>query len=625
MLKPERMALELLEYKLDDARARRAPKGGADGWALHDFVMRRLATLSPEEKARLASAGQALLRLSERPGGAEHVKTFDQVTLSTVEGAVLPTQSDDTTPQLLSQEELEEQACLRRLAKRVWSFDLDRVVERLTTAYKAERERHTARVLYGLMRNFARYSREVTFYEDVHLIHFKVTESIPELSDPLASLTEARNISTLIYEIIEVIMTLKSRNSPYARLQIREEEALDYLRRMALAVARDPYAGRMTAVAPKGPTSRQLRMAIEELEREPLREDEREQQRRRLQERLRSARAYERTQRELFEKDVQMFRQAVDGFFDQLSSCLPRRVGGLASEPQLPGGVLFAVNPGLRLESTPKGAMTLTVNVKGPVRLAFGGEELALTRSGEAIGLYVGGQEHTLDLRLDVRTRRKRLLAFREGCYVHLRLMDDSRSLAALTAEALLVIKVLGSPHRDDLVTLLRTATGVARGDPQEVVRRALARMVELVATAPEQRLAVKGFVQAAQRAVGLSLPETVLGELADGIGRFVALDEGDLEGLLEELGDAKQGPFNLGNDPKSLTVAGEPLTVRRYPPRKGELADSVVLMAPGKVVASFYNSLIHPFESGTLVCTRCDSELLVLFFEGVKVSPTAR
>jgi hypothetical protein len=618
MLKPERVALELLEYKLSDLRAQRTPKGGqASVWALYGYLLQHLKALSNEERQRFEAAGQELTRSSARVGSGSPSVGIDDLIIGAATGAASVPFDEVAPPVVLNPRELEEQSILKRLAKRVWWFELEQVIARMATVYRAERERQTARLLYGLMRNFSHYSQEVTFYEDVYLLHFKVREPLPELSDPLVSLNDVGNIATLLHDLVELILTLKQPGGPYARLQIREEQVLDYLRRMAEMVARDPFAGRITAMAPKGLSSRQLKLAIEELEREPLREGEREARRRELESRLAAARAYERTQRKLFDNDVKRYRQAVEGLFSHLGAYLPRRVGGLAGEPQLPGGVLFAVNPGLRLEAVPRQADALTLRLKGPLRFQFAGSELAVTSSEQAgANLFVGSEAHSVESRQDIKVGRKRLVAFYESGYLHLRSLDTSRSLAALVDEALFVREVLDSPHAGTLTELMRVATGVADGDLHEVVRRAIVRFRELVAKSPEPAKAVSGFLFGALRAAKLEPPGEVVTDLANRLTRLMGSEAPTLERLIAEVGDAKQGLYQLGSEPLSLHVAGVPLTVRLYRPVGERGPGNVVVMMPDRPLGSFESYLVQPLGRGTLVCVRSESDLAVFYFD---------
>ena len=198
-----------------------------------------------------------------------------------------------------------------------------------------------------------------------------------------------------------------------------------------------------------------------------------------LTERLRITTAFERQQREAFQQDVYSFTAAVHSFFSRLERYLPGRVGGEALEPQLSGGVLFAVNPALRVNNVATGASSVTVHLKGPTRFALAGVDIAVTGS-PLPSLYVNGQDHRLQPRLRLSVDGATLVAIHESNYLHLNVRDEVRSLAALTAEALAVYYVLSSPRRTDLLRVLRAAANVATGDPQSLVGQALGRLREL-------------------------------------------------------------------------------------------------------------------------------------------------
>lgn len=625
MLKPERLALELLEYKLDDLKAGRksSSERNTSVWKLRDHLMGHLQALDPDERNRLNAAVQLLKTFSERSAQPqapqatldfnfnELVLDTDEPPITTVSGAVLvaPTMN-------LSAAEQEEQAILKRLARRVWWFEVERVVQRLAATCRAERDRHTARIIYTFTRNLAAYAKEPAFSEDIALQHFKVKEAVPELADPLISLNNIESISGLIQEVIELALSLKQSGSPYEKLQLPEHESLNYLRRMALAVARDPYAGKLSVVAHKSMSSRQLQLAIEELNREPMREEQRHAERRRLEERLQAARAFERSQRQLFDKDVQAFRHAVDVFFDQLAVYLPERIGGRAGEPRLPGGVLFAENAALRIERVPRDAMFLTLRLKGPLRFKFAGLDLAIMGSGRALSLYVGDTERVLEPRLEIAVDRRRLLVFREDPYVHLRIQDESRSLATLVTEVLVVYHVLRSPHGDNLLELLKAATGVSAGEPQEAIRQALQRLSHFVLRAPQPAKAIQGFIIGAQRATKVNVPEDALDEFIKQLHLVTKAGASDLATLLDGVAGAKKGLYQLTDDPLSLDLGGQPITIRLYRSRDATQPDNVVVMMPGKPLGSFTDYLIQPLGMGTLMCIKAEEELAVFYFE---------
>lgn len=624
MMKPEPLALELLEYKVNDLLVGRQVRGGAASvWALHDFLVASVVRLDDGERARLHAIGERLSRLGRAMGRDKQVvKNLDDLELGgDLAGSQQAAGVAPTPPVVaLSPAEFEEQQALKRLARKVWWDDLERVLQRLAASYRAERDRQTARALYATLRNLAHYARSGTFAQDANLAHFRVLEPVPELSDPLVSITTVESIVELLRELATIALTFKQPGSPYAALSIPEEQVLPYLRRVALAVARDPYAGRRSLLPAKGPTSQQLRTAIQELSKESLREEARREERQRLEQRLQEALSFERTQQQLFERDVQLYTQAVETLFEQLGQHLPKRVGGSASDPQLPSAVLFAENPALRVESVPLGSQAVTIYLRGPVRFKLGGVELGIMGSAGAWSLYVADQQLPLEPRMSLKIGRRRLLLFHEGQYVHVRLQDEARSLASLVAEALTLQTVLQPGLQVPLLTLLKTATGVPVGEPQEMARQAIARLQHMSDKTPDRRKALDGFLRGAARAARLSIDDEVLKTLVAQLHTTMTISDDGLGSLLMPIKERQGGVYPLSDEPLSLSFDGMPLTVRRYRSRGQGVPESIVVMMPGRPLGSFTDCLLTPFGSGTLLCARSGDTLAVFYLPQHKI-----
>lgn len=171
-----------------------------------------------------------------------------------------------------------------------------------------------------------------------------------------------------------------------------------------------------------------------------MREAAREEQRRILEGRLREAKTLEKGQRQLFDEDVARFVEAVGRFFSSVAPYLPKTVGGAADEPHLPGGVLFAENPALKLERLPAGAASVTMRLRGPLRFRFAGLEMAVVGSGQTLSLVAGDEQRPLEPRMLLGVGRQEIVAFAEGGYLHFKRLNEARSFAALTAEAFAVL-----------------------------------------------------------------------------------------------------------------------------------------------------------------------------------------
>ena len=621
------VALELLEYKLKDLEAGREVRGGTgSAWELYTHLLQDTSLESSEQK-RISAAGDKLRRLSETPQKPKDVLEtlesliFEDFALEPSPKKTMTPVFDEPPPVLdMDLEVLEEQSVLQRLAKRVWWSEMEVTVHELAVRCRAERERTTARLLFAVVRNLERYLKTPEGVADTALSQFKVVDAVPERDDPLISLNDLESLAALIRDLTETIMALGEGTGPFRNVSMPQGQALGFVKRLALAVARDPYAGKLVGTPQRGPSSESLRLAIQEVAKEPLREEQRQAQKQALEERLRVTTAYERQQRETFQQDVQRFTTAMHVFFDHLERYLPAKVGGEAGDPQLRGGVLFAVNPALRIDTVARDASAVTVHLKGPTRFTLGGLELAITGSARAQSLFVGGQEHPLQPRLKVSTGRHAVVAVQEGQYLYLNVMNEARSLAVLLAEALCVFFVLSSPRKSELLRVLRTAANVVAGEPRDAIVQALDQLRETSGRAPERRQALTGLLTGAARGVGVSLPDGLIPELA---GRLYTAMTVSADAVQQVLGSAKGAQttvHTLSDEPLSLTIAGQPVTVRKYRGRAETAQESVVVMLPGQVVGSFTNYLVQPFPGGTLVCVRADNQLACLYFDGVTV-----
>ena len=609
MISPERLALELLEYKVDPARPRAQ---GFSPWRLLAYCKEHGASFGPAEKARLEEAGAALERLEGEAGGGgvsggvksvrEAVKSPREPDFSAFLLETLPTQAPrppapspapflvpspapseffssslaSPTPFApspavpgaargnLSPAERAEEEALKRLARRVWWFDLEDWVGRVAASCRAERERTTARLLYALLRNLERYAKTPAFAEDVSLAQFGVLEPVPALGDPLASFNALESIAGLVRELIESALGV-GREGTLKTLKLPPAGTLSYLEEMARKIAEDPYAGRLGAAPPKGTSSRSLRLALEELAKEPLSMEMRERGRLELEARLQEALAFERTQEAMFRRDVGSFLEAAERFFEPLAAYLPERVGGNADEAGLPGGVLFAHRAGLRIDNVPITAQTLTLRLRGPTRFSMGGAPLALVGSGPSLGLFANGQEVPLTPQFEIGLGRQKILGFKESDYVHLRVQDEARSLAALLAEGLTALFVLTSPYQASLLSVLKTLSGVAGGEPQEVVRRAVAHLAQWSVSTPDLGRTVEGFLSGAAKALHLSLPGAVMSDLTAHICRALSVSSADLTSLYDGVTCSKKALYGLSDEPVSVVLDGVPLTIRRY------------------------------------------------------------
>ncbi len=615
------IALELLEYKLDALVARRSVRGGvASLWRLHALIETDRAALAAEDRERFAEVARRLRAVAELPArGTANRVSIDALRLDDGQardkddnGVVLEVEPADAAgvDPLLT----EERERLKTLAERVWWDELDEVVRGLAAAWRAERDRLTPRLVYATLRNLQRHAQRPSHVSDVGLQRFKVLEPLPEREDPLISLSDVDSLGELARELIDLAMSVGQGRGILADLQVPEAGALTYVRQALLAVAKDPYAGRFSLLVRKGPTSRELRTALQELSKERMPESQKAIVRRDLDARLAETLAFERHQRDLFQRDVTRCSEHVQALLERLERHLPARVGGRAPGPRLLGGVLFAVNPALRWERVPPGAEAFTLRMVGPARFTIGGHEVALMGSGDTRSLFADGTSHPLAPHMDMRVGRGRLLVDVEGDYVYLRYRDTGRSLASLVAEALAAAYVLTHERGHDLFAIVEAVAGDRSAVPQETVRRAIARAGEITARAPHRRVAIEGLLRGAARAVGVALGDNLVHGITERFLTALSVETDDLAGVIDREDGATGSVYAIGDDPLTVEVPGAKLTIRAYRGRSRSAIDQLVVMLPGQVIGAFSDVLVEGVGSGTLVCARSEQELAVLY-----------
>jgi hypothetical protein len=618
MLTMERVALELLEYKVDALVARRDVRGGvADMWQLHDAISRGQSALTTNERERFVEVARRLRAVADMPtrGTAARASLF-ALTLdgggeddSTLAAEEPPAQRDrDVPPEIRA-----EQSVLQRLAERVWWEELDDLVLRLAASWRAERDRVTPRLVYATLRNLHRYAEDPAFASDANLRTFKVRQPLPEREDPLISLSDVDSLAELARELIDLVMTLGHGGGAFPQLEIPESGALPYVRQALHSVARDPWAGKLSPIVRRGASSSELRTALEVLARERLPEHQKAVQRADLERRLAETLAFERHQRDSFQRDVQRAVGAASALAERLQRHLPERVGGRASGPRLSGGVIGGLNPALRWEKVPAGAQAVTLRVTTPVRFTIGGHQIAVVGSGASRTLFADETPFELESHMDVKVERGRLLVDVEGDYVHLRYRDEGHSLAKRMAEGLVVFFVLSHEEHERLLTVMQSLASLPSGAPDEVVRQAVARIGQVTARAPQRRDAVEGLLRGAVKATDLELDDNVVLALADRVMTALTVEPVDLAGLLARESDGESAVYQLTGEPVTVTFKKVKLTIRQYRGRK-ETQDQLVVVLPGHVIGSIDDVLVEPVAGGTLICARGEGEVAVLY-----------
>ena len=653
MLRLEQVALELLEYKLKDLSENREVRGGvASVWDIHHFLEQTQISLSDTEKLRFSHASKELKRLGTAPGKVKTaLDTFEELVLDSfsdlsVSTSLAPKPFDDSeqeglelsfetfdnlavdafesgssyqskSPTLTQNPDFEkEQMTLQSLAHAVWWHDMEEVIQQLAVRCRVEKDRSMARLLYGITRNMQQALESPDFKEEFEQQAVRIRVPITDFDDPLVSFSNLESLSQLVREVIEIIMNLGMKGTVYADLQIDRSLSLGYVKRLAYTLARDPYAGKLSALSLKGPSSAQIRIAIQELAKEQLREDQLKQQKLELEARLQSVLEQERVMRSMLEQDVKRFMQSAETFFDRLEPFLPKSIGGEASDPSLPPGVLFAQNPALELKHIAKDASALTVNLSQPVRFVLSSNEIGLTRLEHGVTLMLNRYEYPLIDQLKLDIGQQKLYVFLKENYVHLKLQDDSKSLASNIAEAMAILFVLSSSVRDELLQIIKTAANVSMGTPQALIETAVLRLRDLSSKAPSRRTALDGLLRGAMKAHGLDLEENLIMGLVQRLITAMTVSAEDLTVVLESADSSQAFVHRLSDDPISLTIGKQATTIRKYKARAETKSESLVVMLPGRIVGSFTRNLIQPFPGGTLVCVRAADELAVLYFE---------
>jgi hypothetical protein len=628
MLKPREMALELLEYKLNDFQAQRQIQGGIAGlWELYEYLCLELNSLSAEQRQRIDEIGRTLRWMNETVAQTKPLApTFDALVFESfadlaLEPSVTATSTAELAPEpvreTLHPEQHQERQILQSLAQKVFQYDLEAFLQQLAVHYRVERDRLTARLLYCLLQNLERYSRTPDFASDSQLMRFKVVEPMVALQDPLASFNSVETILVLLQEVVDAINSL-GHQGKFAEVKLPRHEALSYLTRMALAIARDPYAGSFSLIAVKGFSAQEIRAAINQVERDGMRDPERAMKKQELEDRLRLATANERKNREFFAKEIQFFATLIEDFFFRLEPYLSSRVGGRSSDPQLMGGVLFAENSSLNLNSVPKEAKAVTVKVKGPVRFMLSGQDIAVMGSKDQPSLFVAGREVNLSQAQTLTIGHYKVNTFFDSGYLHIRLQEEHRSIAALTSEALAILEVIQSSHRDQILNVIKAASNVVIGEPQEIVAQAIWRLAEMSTHVPNRQQMLERLFKGAARAEGLSIPDEVLTKVAHRIYAAIAPSQ-DFKQVIETAGKSQVVSQKLGEDPVTVSLAGQSLTLRLYKTKATETmtaVESVVVLQPGRVLGTFSSYLLLPFLRGTLLCVRSGMDVVAVFIE---------
>src|SRR5690606_10825250 len=139
----EALALELLEYKVEEYVAKRQVRGGVKSmWDLLELLTRERERLTNEQRGRLDQVTASLQAAGGGPAPAP-VPTVDIDSLVlAAEPDVERAEEEAPARPADAPEEREEHAVLQRLARRVWWDELEGFVQQVAASWRSQRDRY---------------------------------------------------------------------------------------------------------------------------------------------------------------------------------------------------------------------------------------------------------------------------------------------------------------------------------------------------------------------------------------------------------------------------------------------------------------------------------------------------
>lgn len=646
------IALELLKYKVNDLLYRRPVDGGVAGvLQLHSYLQEQRKDLSSEQIANLDSLSATLLRFSDRvdepvvsaeveeetqPATAESapkLSAFDDIFLAEDESPESTNLLDFEVAAIpsayiaeLSPEYLQERRSLRKLAERVWWHHLRDRFYSMAVMFRQEPERHTVRILYATLRNLNQYAQSETFKSDSNLEHFKVLEPVPDYRDPLLSLNDTDSITELLLEITHTIMNFHDKRSTYRHLKIPSYEVMGYIQQMAIVIAADPYQGKLTLTQKAGSNAAQIRLAIQELSRENLRPDVLREQTGALQERLQEAVRFEKTQRRMFEKDVQSYGEAVSNFFTQLGSILPKSVGGGGDAPQPFANVLFAADPLLTTDHLPQHEHSMTIRLKSPYRFNLAGISMGLVVAEQSINVYLDGQGrpifddtviyHEQKLANNQKVVRRVSIFLQKDLHLlHVSVSPLPRSLNRLIAEVMAVNYIILPSQRDWISQTLRHITNIPSAASTQFARRSLRALLQQCLSSQHPQRYLQGIVVAALRLEQLSPDKEAMTEFLRLANLALTADQRELTEIIAGVNMKDTALFDLtGQEGVSFQYENVALSVKRYEKQESHYGEHMVVINMGRVLGAFEEFMLQPLSQGVVLLARSQEQLAAIY-----------
>jgi len=592
--------IELYAYKVEDLEQGREPRGGrASMLQLRKYLLE--AQLPGPLAKRFREVDR---RYRERPSeGAEPAKE-DKL------DALMPQVDIDLgiVDLPVEEEQLHEpdepQKVQQAFAEKIFWTRLKRELGRVVRGYLGGR-RYELRLAYTFLQNFEAYSKTSSFASDFNLSRFKLSEPIPNLSDPLVSLDNEEVALALVLEIFKIAMDLGDL-SKYP-ISLPPEGVVPYLRRFLRHIVKTPES--LPVVIPGGgPSTEELRAALDEARRSALTAHEREALVRDLEEKLRQVAAEERRMRLVIDEDRGRFLTAAARLSALLQRYLPTPRGE-AAFPQVPEPISSAADPGSNLEEMLKGATMVTLQ-RAPTRFQLGGVPLTISVAGDDTQLTIAENDYQLDEDepLMVPYENWEVWAFRYGDFVHIRLeVREGAQLSQLLTEGS-VLAHLVHPYKDfAYLRLLRAFSARLKGPinyeeyaPESAQRFAEAPLDTLEAFARKGLNVVKGRLQ--RTPGGLKLLREIAADLD-------LKNEGHklLRALSDWLNYRPPTRETLGGELGVATIASEPVNVKA-----GNLvlsvrrSDGIVYVgSAGSVPRKLEDLMIWPLENEAVVIAR--------------------
>jgi len=592
--------IELYEYKVEDLTAGREPRGGrASLLQLRKYLLEAnlpgpLAKRFRDIDRRYREAPEAAAAVPDQEARGGSAISDLEIDLGIVE---LPQEEDEIAG-------VEEPRRVRQaFAELVYWARLRRELGRMIRGFLGGR-RYELRLVYTFLQNFETYSQTPAFATDFNLSRFKLSEPIPKLSDPLVSIEDEEVAMALLLELFRIGMDLGD-TSKYS-IPLAPEGVVPYLRRFLRHIVETPEA--LPVVLPGGgPSSEELRAALDQARRSALTAHEREALVRDLEEKLRKVAAEERRMRLVVDEDRGRFLTAAARLSALLQRYLPTPRGE-ARFPQVPEP-LEAGEGGLRMEELPKDSTMVTMR-RLPARFQIGGVPLTVSVAGDDTQLSIAGRDHQLrvDEPLIVPYDNWEVWAFRHGDYVHIRLeVREGAQLSQLLTEGA-VLAYLVHPHKDyAYLRLLRAFSARLKGPinygdytSEAAGRFAEASLDTLEAFARKGLGVVKGRLQ--RTPGGLKLMREVstrLGLEEEGQKLFRVISD-----WLNYRPPTRE---TLGGELRVTTVASEPVNIRAgNQVLSVRQADGVVYVgAAGGVPRKLDDLMVWPLDDGAVVIAR--------------------